>query len=93
LPLLKAVPLAFGLLCLLPRLADAAPSFDCSKASHDIEKLVCANAELARLGKRLTERFAKAHENLSSEQKHSLDAEQRGWIKHADAPHPIGACR
>ena len=69
-----------------PALAEDAPSFDCAKAGSGAEELVCADAELARLDRRLAERFAAAlaaAEALDSGAAEAVDllrATQRGWI-------------
>ena len=53
------------------------PSFDCAKAGSSAEKLVCADAELAALDRRLAERYARATD---------VDpVVQRGWVKGRDA--------
>lgn len=61
--------------------AEQGPAFDCKKATHEIEVLVCQDRGLAALDRTLTDRFRAAHANLSADQKRTLDAEQRGWIK------------
>jgi uncharacterized protein len=59
----------------------ASPSFDCSKASGEIEELICKDAGLATLDRKLAEVYEKASkswpQDVASEQK----AFQRGWIK------------
>ena len=61
--------------------ADDAPSFDCSKAGHDIEDLICADAELATLDRRLAQAYAEALKNYPTDELKTLKAFQRGWIK------------
>jgi uncharacterized protein len=66
------------------------PSFDCGKAESSAEKLVCEDAELARLDRRVAERYAAALDvirNLdtgASRAEDQLRASQRGWIKGRD---------
>jgi uncharacterized protein len=52
------------------------PSFDCAKAASDAEKLVCSDAELAALDRRLAARYEEA--------KDTDPAVQRGWAKGRD---------
>lgn len=63
-----------------------APSFDCAKASSGAEELVCSDAPLAALDRRLAERFAasvavlEAVDAGGAEALDELRATQRGWI-------------
>jgi len=59
----------------------AKPSFDCAKASHEVEELICEDAELASLDRSLTDLYGVVLKSSSpSEQKH-LKTEQIGWVK------------
>ena len=59
----------------------ANPSFDCRKASHEVEELICSDAGLADLDRSLADLYGVLLKHSSpSEQKH-LKAEQRGWVK------------
>lgn len=59
----------------------AQPSFDCRKTSHEVEQLICKDAELAALDRSLASLYnTLLKHTLASEQK-SLKAEQRGWVK------------
>lgn len=70
--------------------ATAQPSFDCSKASGTVEELICEDAELAALDRRLSATYQMAVEvvqNLDAgadEALSNLRAFQRGWIKGRD---------
>lgn len=59
----------------------AGPSFDCAKASGQVEQLVCGDAALSALDRRMAEVYAAATkawpENVAAEQR----VYQRGWIK------------
>ena len=68
-----------------PALA-AEPSFDCSKASHEIEQLVCKSDALAALDNQMAAVFpqARAKARASPSVAKLLRAEQRGWIKGRD---------
>lgn len=59
----------------------AQPAFDCSKASHDIENLICKDDALAKLDVTLAKTYAEAETRVNSEQLSELKAFQRGWIK------------
>lgn len=71
-------------------LAQDEPAFDCAEAESSAEKLVCDDADLAALDRRLAERFAAAvavAEGLdtdSEETTNTLRAMQRGWISGRD---------
>jgi glyoxylase-like metal-dependent hydrolase (beta-lactamase superfamily II)/membrane-bound inhibitor of C-type lysozyme len=62
------------------------PDFDCSKAEHEIEILVCDNVALSALDRRLADIYRQALTALetvvdSRDALTYLKAEQRGWIK------------
>jgi uncharacterized protein len=64
---------------LLAPAADAAPSFDCAKASSPVEKLICADAGLAAADSSLAAGYTKliaAHADL----KDALRNSQRQWL-------------
>lgn len=71
-------------------LAQDGPAFDCAQAESSAEKLICADAELAALDRRLAERFAAAVDvaeglDVGAEQTtKTLRAMQRGWISGRD---------
>jgi len=56
------------------------PAFDCSKAQGEVEPLICKDAELAALDRRLDgvykEALGKARDGMDK----SLRTEQRGWV-------------
>jgi uncharacterized protein len=59
----------------------ADPSFDCGRATHEVEKLICKDAELARLDNTLDGLYAAVLESTPASQQRMLKAEQRGWVK------------
>jgi len=59
----------------------AHPSFDCAKASHEVEKLICKDAELANLDRSLAELYGVVLKHSSPSEQKQLKAEQRGWVK------------
>ena len=67
-----------------PIFGQASPSFDCSKAESSAEKLVCEDAELARLDRLGADRYAAALDAVrgldsgASEAEDQLRASQRG---------------
>ncbi|MGB2200489.1 MAG: lysozyme inhibitor LprI family protein [Pseudooceanicola atlanticus] len=71
-------------------LAQDGPAFDCAKAESSAEKLVCDDADLAALDRRLADRFAAAVEVAegldvgAEEATDTLRAMQRGWISGRD---------
>jgi uncharacterized protein len=69
-----------------PALAQTGPAFDCSKAEHEIEQLICQDEELAAKDRRLAEVYKgaiAAMENVDAGGREAikvLRATQRGWI-------------
>ena len=62
------------------------PAFDCSKAEHEIEMLVCENPALSALDRHLADIYRQSVTVLeravdSRDTLTYLEAEQRGWIK------------
>jgi len=81
------VPALLGLVLLAsPALAQSGPAFDCSKAEHEIEDLICQDEELAAKDRKLAEVYAEAikvMEGVDSggpEAIKQLKTYQRGWI-------------
>jgi uncharacterized protein len=86
-PVAPAVFLAFGSAALA---ADRGPAFDCAKAAGWAEELICEDADLAALDRRLADRYATALEAAESldvgaaAAADELHATQRGWIAGRD---------
>ena len=59
----------------------ADPSFDCAKASHEVEELICKDAELADLDRSLADLYGVVLKHSSSSEQKHLKTEQRGWVK------------
>lgn len=59
------------------------PSFDCSKASNTVEKMVCASPELAKLDVQMAEQYKNARTSASDQ--NQLKSEQMSWIKKSRA--------
>ncbi|SLN52862.1 Membrane-bound lysozyme-inhibitor of c-type lysozyme [Roseivivax jejudonensis] len=79
-----------GGVCLIglsaPVVAQEGPSFDCARAESSAETLICEDAELARLDRRVAERYSEALAAIrgldagAAEAESELRATQRGWI-------------
>lgn len=59
----------------------AKPSFDCSKASHEIELLICNDDELAALDVSLNNLYTLVYSNTPAAAQKRLKSEQIGWFK------------
>ena len=71
--------------CLAAPLAQAShPSFDCSKATHEVEQLICKDADLADLDRSLAELYATLLKHTPASEQGALKTEQRGWVKGRD---------
>lgn len=57
-----------------------AASFDCARASTEVEKAICANPELSRSDEVLARAYATALGGLSDEAKAAMQAGQREWL-------------
>lgn len=53
-------------------------SFDCAKASSQVEKLICSNAELSKLDERLAVAYAQG--NTKSKSKTEFKSSQQRWL-------------
>lgn len=78
----KGIGVFIGLL--LPLAAHAA-SFDCSKASSDVEKMICHNSELSSLDESLAKAYKSARAVLSEAEIVNLKSEQLAWLKSRNA--------
>ena len=81
LPALTAL-LALGLLAGAAHAAT--PSFDCAKATHEVEQLICKDGELAELDHSLNSLYHSVLKNTPASEQKMLKAEQRGWVKGRD---------
>lgn len=59
----------------------AQPSFNCSKASHEAELLICKDAELAALDRSLAQLYSTLLKHTPASEQKMLKAEQSGWVK------------
>ena len=78
----KSSIILFGACALLSTPAFAAkPSFNCSKATHEIEKLICKDNELVALDVRLNRLYKAVLKNTPTAEQKRLNSEQIGWSK------------
>ena len=59
----------------------AKPSFNCKKASHEAEKIICDDDELAALDVSLGKLYKQVLKNTPAKAQKRLKAEQSGWVK------------
>ncbi|MEC9431319.1 MAG: MliC family protein [Pseudomonadota bacterium] len=66
-----------------PAAAASGPSFDCARAEHATEVLICADPRLAALDREVTRlyRLAARGPHMTEDRLKELRAVQRGWIK------------
>lgn len=83
-PLCQHAALIAALCLAVPAVWAGAPSFDCAKASSDVERLICSDDELAELDRSLADLYAVLLKNTPPGGQKQLKAEQRGWIKGRD---------
>jgi uncharacterized protein len=60
------------------------PAFDCAKADGTVQQLICADAALAALDRKLDGAYKAAVAKSKGQVLGTLKAEQRGWIKGRD---------
>ena len=78
----KSAIVSIGVCTLFSAQAFAAkPSFNCSKATHEIEKLICSDDELAALDVSLNDLYKVVMKNTPAAAQKRLKAEQSGWVK------------
>lgn len=80
LPRLIMTFLFFALLT-APTFAGDGPSFDCSKAKTEVEKLICGSSELSKMDLELSETYSNLASGLGDAEKANLKKEQIEWIK------------
>jgi len=73
-----------GIVLLSAPVLAQSPSFDCSKASGQVEELICKDAGLAALDVKLAGVFKAAEAKATGDMRSYLKTEQRGWIKGRD---------
>ena len=83
--ILRPFPLAVATATLLlatapPARADP-PSFDCARATGNVEQAICASAELSERDRALAAAFAQALTRLPEDGQQALRAGQRQWLR------------
>jgi uncharacterized protein YecT (DUF1311 family) len=76
--------LAAAALAGAPLGAQAAPSFDCKRASTIVEKEICGVPELGDLDSNVAAAFTQAIAALSPADADALRADERAWLKDRD---------
>lgn len=56
-------------------------SFDCSKASSSVEKMICNNVMLSELDEQLGKQYKEVLNNASDDNKILIKKEQKSWMK------------
>ncbi len=67
-------------LCASPALAQPKPSFDCARASTDIEKTICGSPELAKADAALAATYSALAAKLDAKAKEHLAKDETSWI-------------
>jgi len=57
------------------------PTFDCAQAQVEVEKLICSDASLAALDRKLDAAYKAATAKAAGKLVTQLRSEQRGWVK------------
>lgn len=93
---LASHPLSRLLLCLClafgANTTVQAASFDCAKATSDVEHSICNNPDLSSLDGQLSENYQAAMASLPGDQADALRTEQRSWLKQRDACNGQESC-
>ncbi len=79
------IPAIACAILLSPAAFAAKTSFDCSKATQKIEKLVCGDDQLAGFDRTLADDFKKAMGQITPEDQKDLRTTQAAWIKSRNA--------
>jgi uncharacterized protein len=78
---LRVASIALLVVVFYPLAQAASPSFDCAKASGQVEQLICKDEALADLDHKMGEIYSKALKAWPPEEVTKQRAMQRGWIK------------
>ena len=63
-----------------PAFAQSGPSFECAKASNDVERTICKDPELAKADREMAAAYAALAAKLSGAAKENLEKEQVRWL-------------
>jgi uncharacterized protein/heat shock protein HslJ len=78
---LKFTILATVLSIFSPTLWANPSSFDCDKASNQVEERICTDDDLAALDTKMDKVYGQAIQNIPDSERSIMKAMQRGWIK------------
>ncbi len=67
--------------CVLLTSSSSAQSFNCSKATNAVEKMICSDDELKALDSKMASFYSRALAKSSAKDKRMLRTEQVGWLK------------
>jgi uncharacterized protein len=74
--------LAAALICSIALPAQSAtPSFKCTKATREVEDMICKDGELAALDRELAAVYSTLLDDSSPSMQRNIKAEQRAWLK------------
>lgn len=85
-----ASPAADGMAEVPDETADISPSFDCAKASTQVEQIICSDRNIASLDRRLAAVYADLRSNEESGDYFRSD--QKEWLKKTRAPCTDARC-
>ena len=69
-----------ALMSAVPAFAQNGPSFECAKASNDVERTICKDPKLAKADREMTAAYAALAAKLSGAAKENLEKEQVRWL-------------
>lgn len=69
---------------IIPSLIFAA-SFDCAKATSDVEKVICSNADISKLDDELSELYKHVYADSADKEQKQLKLDQLSWLKKRNA--------
>lgn len=73
--------LAAGLVALPAAAQTQGPTFNCAKAGGEVEKLICSDAALATLDRKLDQAYKAASAKAKGKLATRMREDQRGWVK------------
>jgi uncharacterized protein len=77
---MRLLVMALVLLAAPAAFAQSGPSFDCARASNDVERTICKDPELAKADREMAAAYAAVAAKLSGAAKENLEKEQVRWI-------------
>jgi uncharacterized protein len=77
---LLAAAIGAGLCAAVTSALAATPSFNCRRATHEVERMICKDGELADLDHELAALYERVLARTPARQQAELKAEQRRWI-------------